>query len=81
MDFDTYLLPPGKADVLFPTSFAQLEQMYTQIAMTKGATTVERCLRCCSTALLPVHSMQQRKLPASSSCIQDHWRTRSMTAA
>ena len=60
IDFDTYLLPPGKADVLFPTSFPQLERMYTHIARSKGA---ELCallalLQPCSSAGAQHETMQ-----------------------
>ena len=27
-DFDSYLLPPGQADIFFPTDFHLLKQMY-----------------------------------------------------
>ena len=36
LDHCSYLVPPGTADIFFPTDFQMLERMYTQVARTSS---------------------------------------------
>lgn len=44
-DHATYLLPPGTADIFFPTDFQMLERMYSTVARTGGVSAGEHLLK------------------------------------
>ena len=56
-DHASYLLPPGTADIFFPTDFQMLDRLYDRIAKAHGEET--RCV---------TQSGLQLKISASGTC-------------